>query len=387
MRKLFLVFFVAGLFASCSDDVNNIDSNSNTPQQLPDLIRLANGMYVEKTDSSYLLEDDMLLTERQVHDICANSTRGAYRTGPTSNQFVFRWPLGKVYYQLTNNSTVNNKIQYAINHWQQNTCIRFYNSNGSGNYIQFAVSSGNNSYIGMTGGSQTINLTSNCSYRNAIHEIGHALGLFHEHSRLDRDSYVIINWSNIKPGKEHNFYKYNLNNYYGTDYGAFDFNSVMLYQSMITDPNFVYDTTVPTMTKLNGSTFGQSSTLSSSDIATINEMYGGKYSKIRTVITNDNSWSNGTGELQDYVEKYYIDFYTDSGKINAGPLLNATAFHINKYRRTIRWDTNLDETVLISSYNTTVQPGVSTYYVGDAQTYMLSEYGNDSGYYEYYVIN
>lgn len=263
---------------------------------------------------------------------------------------------------------MNNKIQYAINHWQQNTCIRFYNSNGSGNYIQFAVSSGNNSYIGMTGGSQTINLTSNCSYRNAIHEIGHALGLFHEHSRLDRDSYVIINWSNIKPGKEHNFYKYNLNNYYGTDYGAFDFNSVMLYQSMITDPNFVYDTTVPTMTKLNGSTFGQSSTLSSSDIATINEMYGGKYSKIRTVITNDNSWSSGTGELQDYVEKYYIDFYTDSGKINAGPLLNATAFHINKYRRTIRWDTNLDEIVLISSYNTTVQPGVSSYYVGDAQT-------------------
>ncbi len=37
------------------------------------------------------------------------------------------------------------------------------------------------------------------------HELGHCLGLVHEHQRPDRDSYVIINWYNILTGKEFNF--------------------------------------------------------------------------------------------------------------------------------------------------------------------------------------
>ncbi|GFQ97717.1 astacin-like metalloprotease toxin 1 [Trichonephila clavata] len=59
-------------------------------------------------------------------------------------------------------------------------------------------------------------------------QIGHALGLWHEHSRSDRDDYLEIIWSNIKPGAEQNFLKLKPweNNLLGEE---FDYNSIMLY--------------------------------------------------------------------------------------------------------------------------------------------------------------
>src|SRR6185295_2352960 len=99
-------------------------------------------------------------------------------------------------------------------------------------------------------------------------EIGHAVGLWHEQSRNDRDRFIRINWGNIQSGLSSNF---NTSGSAGIDFGTFDFESIMLYGSYAFSANGM-----PTMTRLDGTTFvGMRTGLSTGDRATIDWLYGG----------------------------------------------------------------------------------------------------------------
>lgn len=56
------------------------------------------------------------------------------------------------------------------------------------------------SHVGRRGGgAQDVTLSDDCSeLGQAMHELGHAIGLWHEHSRLDRDDYIEIHKQNIE---------------------------------------------------------------------------------------------------------------------------------------------------------------------------------------------
>ena len=137
-----------------------------------------------------------------------------------------RWTNGIVYYvfDAAVSSTNRQNWRDAAATWSAVAPLTFTEGTGIGNYIYVQNGSGNNSYVGMIGGRQVMNILS-WTYKYAIaHEIGHALGLIHEHQRSGRDSYVTINYSYIQSGYEYAFAIVG-----STNYGPYDFDSLMHY--------------------------------------------------------------------------------------------------------------------------------------------------------------
>jgi hypothetical protein len=182
----------------------------------------------------------------------------------------FRWPNGLVPYTVV--APLRNVVNQAIEHFRVNTRIRFVERTAANaaqhpNWVSFEQRDGCWSQVGMRGGGmQVISLGAGCETLGiAVHEICHALGLWHEQSREDRDQNVRIVWANIQAGREHNFNQQIVD---GDDIGAYDFGSIMHYGRRAFSRNN-QDTIVP----LGGQAIGQRNGLSAGDIAAIRAMY------------------------------------------------------------------------------------------------------------------
>ncbi len=188
----------------------------------------------------------------------------------------YRWPNRTVPYSVAPDLGCKDAAAAAIAHWNSKSCIRFVPREAEADYVLlyrlpgYALSD-----VGRRGGEQKVGLGDSSTVGTIIHELGHAVGLWHEHCRNDRGDWVEVDLSNIPSGKKGNFAQ---NDIAGKavateDVGDYDYGSIMHYG----EKDFAIDKRDPTLKLLKpvpaGAVVGQRVGLSPGDIAAVEVMY------------------------------------------------------------------------------------------------------------------
>nr|XP_045589057.1 low choriolytic enzyme-like isoform X1 [Procambarus clarkii] len=117
---------------------------------------------------------------------------------------VARTEAGSVLQECVVLCSSERRVKAVMADLESKTCLRFMARSEEKPYLLVNVGRGNcwTSSIGYPREKVTINLGLGCRHRARItHELLHALGFLHEHSRPDRDHYVAVNWDNIMKGE------------------------------------------------------------------------------------------------------------------------------------------------------------------------------------------
>ncbi|XP_038064047.1 blastula protease 10-like [Patiria miniata] len=175
---------------------------------------------MEATPSRACLEGDMLLTseQKEVYFAMREATAENRERVRRDAAAVFSvWPDRTLVYKYEAGLSAATKrtFEEAVEIYREKTNIRFLEAidgvyTGTVNPLMVQQSSsGCFSTVGSPGGNGggRINLQDGvCAHLGVVlHEIGHALGRFHEQTRSDRDAYIRVIEDNILSGYAHNF--------------------------------------------------------------------------------------------------------------------------------------------------------------------------------------
>ncbi|NBD08842.1 M12 family metallopeptidase [Corallococcus silvisoli] len=256
-----------------------------------------------------------------------------------------RWPNGVVPYVHVYGSLYDNYIiNDAIRHWQVKTGLRFEplsaTTPSSVDHVYFVKGEGCSSPVGRQGGRQFIVLGADCNKGSVIHELGHAIGFWHEQSREFRDDYVEILWNNIVSGESHNFEQHISD---GDNFGPYDFDSIMHYgATAFGKPDPVTGKPMTTIRTKEGESIGQREGLSPGDIASAAAIYPGEMRGNFEEISSTGQvggWALDTASPEVSVDvHYYIDGPTGSGAFGAAAPTNVLREDVNAAFDNIKGD-------------------------------------------------
>ncbi|XP_071084937.1 blastula protease 10-like [Haliotis cracherodii] len=250
-----------------------IKSNSRTPHQLH---------YASDT-GDILMELDMRLTYAQYMHYYENrrivprehNGRGRrVKRKALRSQFTY-WPNGVIPFTVDGSFSQAERrlLDASLQAWMEDTCVQFIRARPTDkDVLHIQNGKGCNSFVGRIGGQQNLNLEAGCRVKHVMtHELGHVIGLIHEHQRPDRDDYIIVATENVGVGRMKNYRKFDSSriNLFGVDY---DYNSIMHYGRTAFSKDDV-STTMITRNPSFQDIIGTSSKVSFKDAKVVNSMY------------------------------------------------------------------------------------------------------------------
>jgi hypothetical protein len=173
---------------------------------------------------------ELILNENQILDLSKTNAGGGIRN--------ILWPDGFVFYEIDTAFSYEDltTILEAMSEWEDGTPIKFIKRTDEINYLYVKYSNSGiaTSGLGMSTGKQHIFISDRILKRVILHEIGHTLGLHHEHQRSDRDLYINVYPENMSP----NYASAITLKYPTLNVTPYDFLSIMHYSRLSFTSNF-----------------------------------------------------------------------------------------------------------------------------------------------------